>query len=121
MTTEIMQFKCPSCGHLLGEEQYLHACQKNERQVNEQTKQKLQQELKQLEIQHAKEVQRLNEKHELEKEKEVNNKVANSVRERSVWTELKHKQDLTLKDKQIASLKLQNATLIRRKDKTSNN
>jgi hypothetical protein len=112
MTTEIVQFKCPSCGHSLGEEEYLHACQKNQRQIDEQTEQKSQQKIKQLEIRHSTELKRINEKHELEKEKEVNTRVANSVREQSVWMELKHKQDLAMKDKQIESLNLQSATLI---------
>jgi hypothetical protein len=112
MTTEIVQFKCPSCGHLLGEEEYLHACQKNERYIDEQTEQKLQQKIKLLEIQHATELRLINEKNELEKEKEVNTRVANSVREQSVWMELKYKQDIAIKDKQIESLKIQSATQI---------
>ena len=112
MTTEIVQFKCPSCGHLLGEEEYLHACQKNERQINEQTEQKSQQKIKQLEMQHTVELDQQIEKNEIEKEKEVNVRVANTVKQQSVWMELKHKQDLAMKDKQTESLKLQNATLM---------
>ena len=41
MTTEIVQYKCPSCGHLLGEEEFKHACEKSQRQVDEKVEQKL--------------------------------------------------------------------------------
>lgn len=112
MTTEIVQFKCPSCGHSLGEEEYLHACQKNQRQIDEQTEQKSKQKIKQLEIRHSTELKRISEKHELEKEEEINIRVTNSVREQIVWMELKHQQDLAMKDKQIEALNLQSATLI---------
>ena len=26
MTIEITEFKCPACGHLIGEEEYIHPC-----------------------------------------------------------------------------------------------
>ncbi len=60
MTTEIVQYKCPSCGHLLGEEEFKHAYENSQRRVFEQVQQGLQtaeQQIKQLKIEHAKELQ----------------------------------------------------------------
>ena len=30
MTLEITEFKCPTCGYVLGEEHYKHACQQTQ-------------------------------------------------------------------------------------------
>jgi hypothetical protein len=48
MTTELQEYKCPSCGHLLGQQEYLHACEKLEGKLIEQ--------LQQQRLQHEKEM-----------------------------------------------------------------
>jgi hypothetical protein len=40
MTIEIVQFKCPSCGHLLGEQESKHACEKFENLLKKGVEQK---------------------------------------------------------------------------------
>ena len=84
MTTEIVQYKCPSCGHLLGEEEYEHACKKSERQIAEGVKEKLriaEEEIQQLKINHAKELLQKDEKNRLDTEKEVNTRVTKILNE----------------------------------------
>jgi hypothetical protein len=53
MTTEIMQFKCPSCGHLLGEQEFKHACEVSDSLVNE----RLERKEKELKIKHERQLQ----------------------------------------------------------------
>lgn len=84
MTTEIVQYKCPSCGHLLGEEEYEHACKKSERQIAEGVKEKLriaEEEIQQLKINHAKELLQKDEENRLDTEKEVNTRVTKILNE----------------------------------------
>lgn len=114
MTTEIVQFKCPSCGHLLGEEEYRHACEKNQIQIDEIVKEKSLQKIEQLKIEQSKEIHRLNKRFELERENEVNTRVAKALNEEKVWMQLKHEQDLAEKDKQIDAAKSQQDERIRR-------
>ncbi len=115
MTTQVVEFKCPSCGHLLGEEEYSHACKNNKRQVDEKVEQKLQQQAKQLNTEHAKQIQKINEKNELEREQEVIKRVAKVVSEEKIWMELKHKQELDAKEKLIEAAKLESAAQVEEK------
>jgi hypothetical protein len=115
MTTEIVQFKCPSCGHLLGEEEYGQACENNKRFVDEKVEQELLQQLKQVKIEYTKQIQKINEKNELEKEQEVCRRVASVVSEEKTWMELKHKQEMEAKEKLIEAAKSQSATLVEEK------
>lgn len=94
MTTEIVEYKCPSCGHVLGEEEFSHASDTNKRLVDEKVEQQLQQQLKQVKIEYAKQIQKISEKYELEKEEEVRNRVAKVVGEERTWMELKYKREL---------------------------
>jgi len=66
MTIEIEQpqFKCPSCGHLLGEQEFRHACEVSDSLVNERVVQKEKQ---------------LREEFELSKKKEVDTMVSKIV------------------------------------------
>lgn len=100
MTTEIVEYKCPSCGHLLGEEEFSHACRTNKKLVDEKVEQQLQQQLEQIKNGYAKKIQEINEKNELEKEREVRNKVAKVVSAERTWMELKHKKELEEAQKQ---------------------
>ena len=88
MTTEIQEYKCPSCGHLLGEIEFKHACDRNQIQVSKQVEEKLLQ--------------------------EIDSKVAKALKEERAQSELKHTQELALKDEQIRQAKLQSSALIER-------
>jgi hypothetical protein len=119
LTTEIVQFKCPSCGHLLGEEEYEHACEKSERQIAEGVKEKLriaEEKIKQLKIEHAKELLQKDEKNRLDTEKEVNTRVTKILNEERMIMELKWNEKLAEREKkyseELVALKSQNANLI---------
>jgi hypothetical protein len=101
MTIEVVNFKCPTCGHVLGEVEYYNACEKNKILADEKAKQKVQEQIKQLKIEHAKEVQRIKESNEAENKKEIDTRVAKIVTEENVQIELKHNQELADKDRQI--------------------
>lgn len=101
MTTELVQFKCPSCGHSLGEEEYRHACKTIQEQTEKKALQQSQQRIIQLKAEQKEEIRQIKEKNALERETEVNLRVAKVVKEQTVWIELKHKQELAIKDKQI--------------------
>lgn len=119
MTTEIVQYKCPSCGHLLGEEEYEHACKKSERQIAEGVKEKLriaEEEIQQLKINHAKELLQKDEKNRLDTEKEVNTRVTKILAEERMMMELKYNKELAEREKEhseeLVALKSQNSNLI---------
>ena len=80
--------------------------------MEEKAEQKSQARIKQLELENEKQIQRINEKNELEREKEVRIRVANALSEEKAWIELKHKEELAIKDKQIEAAKFQNVTLV---------
>ena len=73
MTTELQQYQCPSCGHVLGQLEYLHACEK----LQEQLTQKLQQR----DEQHAKEMQHKNEEFKQKIESTVNFRISKERKE----------------------------------------
>src|ERR1700739_827343 len=95
MTLEIMEFRCPTCGHLLGKEEYTQAWNEINRIVIERTKE--QDALK--DEQHRKELQR----QELHKESEVQTRVNQILSD----MELKYKEDLAKKDREIEAARLE--------------
>jgi hypothetical protein len=99
MTTEIMQFKCPSCGHLLGEQEFKHACEVSNTLVNEMLEQKE----KELKIEHERRLQQQQENNDNDKEREVSERVSKIRKEEDAI----YKQVLIEKDRQIEAAKLQ--------------
>jgi hypothetical protein len=97
MTSEIVEFKCPLCRHQLGETEYRQVCEKNIK-LREQG-------LEQLKIQHVKDMRQLQEKYDIEKEKEVNIR----LNQEKMWMQLKQQQDLAEKDKEIERVRQQGA------------
>lgn len=73
MTTEIVQFKCPSCGHLLGEQEFKHACEVSDSLVNE----RLEQIERELKIKHGRQLQQQQENNDNDKEREVCERLKN--------------------------------------------
>lgn len=92
MTIEITEFRCPTCGHILGEEQHRHAYQALERIVIERTKERDAAK----EEQHRKEILQLKEKHDREKESEIKMR----IQEQSITMELEHRKDQAEKDRE---------------------
>ncbi len=99
---------------MLGEEEYRHACEKNQIQINEIVKEKSLQLFEQFKIEQSKELDRLKKQFEFEKEKEVNTRVAKALDEEKVWMQLKLEQDLGEKDKQIEAAKAEQDEKIRK-------
>jgi hypothetical protein len=88
MTTEIQEYKCPSCGHLLGKEEFNHACEIIQIQVSKQVEERLQ--------------------------PRVEAEVTKALNQERALAELRHKQQLAMKDEEIRQTKLQNSTVIER-------
>jgi hypothetical protein len=99
MTTEIVQFKCPSCGHLLGEQEFKHACEVSDSLVNE----RLEQIERELKIKHERQLQQQQENNDNDKEREVCERLIKIRKEEMA----KHNQALLDKDRQIEATKLQ--------------
>jgi hypothetical protein len=97
MTQEIIEFKCPTCGHLLGEEEHTHAWNEMNRIIIERTKE--QDAIKDKE--HRKEIEELKEQQckkiqEMEqfKESEIQSRIHQALSEERATTELKHRKEL---------------------------
>jgi len=97
MTIEIVEFRCPYCGQLLGEEEAKSAQIKKQKEIEEKVQQKLEQQIKELQIDHAKEISQLEQKYSENIETLVNSRMSE---ERIKWNraELKHKEELAQKD-----------------------
>jgi hypothetical protein len=89
MTTEIQQYKCPSCGQLLGKQEYLHAC--------ELFKKVLTDELQQQADQHAMEMKQKDEKFARELQSIVQvrmNEERTKSRQEMIVMERNYRQDI---------------------------
>ena len=86
MTIELVQFKCPTCGHLIAEEEYIHACSEVDKVIQSRVEEKRD------EIRGAYEEKfyRQDEKHKTELQEQ----------------EEKHKEEFTAKVKQQVQLQL---------------
>jgi hypothetical protein len=97
MTIELTEFRCPTCGHILGEEEYRHACNEENKRVQEICDEQMVIWKRVQEGRHSKEMQ--------EREK----RLRQEMQER----EEKHKRDIDIRVKQevqsqIDEIKLQN-------------
>lgn len=97
MTLEIIEFRCPTCGHLLGEEEYTHAWNEMNRIIIERTKEQdaikdkeHRKEIEELKEQQSKKIQEI----ELFKESEIQSRIHQALSEERATTELKHKKEL---------------------------
>jgi hypothetical protein len=104
MTTEIIEFRCPTCGHVLGEEQYSIACHEVNRIVTE----RVEESIAVKDVQHIKEIQEREDRHQKEIQEldirmkaEIQSKVNKSMSEERA----KYTQALEEKDRQIEAAK----------------
>jgi hypothetical protein len=81
MTIEITEFRCPYCGHLLGEEEAKAAQQKKTSEIEEVVQQRL--------------------------DKEISIEVGKKLNEEKILMQQKHNKELEEKDKQIEQARLQ--------------
>lgn len=107
MTIELQEYKCPTCGHHLGQEEYRKVCDKNESHVKQLVEERLQQseinhrkEMQQSQFNHRKEMQGLQEKHHIEMKEEVSIRVNERLIQERMSIDLKHKQELAEKDEE---------------------
>lgn len=97
MISEMQKYKCPSCGHQLGEIEFKKVCENNQRHLEQLAGKRLNEQ----KIQHTIQMQQLQEKHELENEKEVKIRVEKQFNDEKERIEQRHKQDLTERDKMM--------------------
>ena len=126
MTIEIVEFRCPTCGHQLGEKEYEHACNEFNSRLQAASEEQIEklndlhkQEMYEKEKEYKQELQQQEERYD----KEIENKVSQEVRLRLVDYEAKsrnekalmnkeHEQELRRKDEEINAIKLQNTEYI---------
>lgn len=97
MTSEILQFKCPSCGQKLTEEEYWHVCQIQKSQLDQMVKKEVEQRTNQIEHQ-------LREKNEIEKNK--------AILRIAYEEKLRLQKEYEAKEKQLELTKAKNAELV---------
>jgi len=113
MTIEITEFRCPTCGHVLGEEQYSIACEEVNRIVTERVKQVVEinnvqhrKEMQEREAQHRKEMQ----ERERRNAAEIQSIVQQTLSKERVSIDLRHQEDLAEKDRQIEAVRSEGDT-----------
>ena len=104
MTSEIVQFKCPSCGQKLTEEEYWHVCQIQKSQLDQMLEKELEHRTSHIEQKYMMEIQNLNEKNERERDEAVS-RIVNEEKSR-----LQKQYDI--KEKQLATAQAENAKLL---------
>ena len=125
MTIEIAEFKCPSCGHLLGEEEYRHACNEFNQKVQVTSDEQIdkirvlyEEKMYKQQQMHTLELQEEEEKHRMGFEKRVNQQVQSqtkmllSEQEEKLRTEMgllteKYEQEIKKKNEEIRTAELQ--------------
>jgi hypothetical protein len=108
MTLEIVEFKCPTCGQLIGEEEYRRACNALDKKVQELCEGKIREQ----EEKHRQEMLEQQEKNNRELEIRVGQKVEEKMRaEKALLTE-KHQKEIEMKNKEIEAAKRQSTEYI---------
>jgi hypothetical protein len=104
MTAEIQQFKCPSCGHILGQQEHFDICQKLEEQLRqrqqeqnarmamekEQLKFQFSEEMRQRDEHYAKKIQEKEQVHR----REIDSIVESRMKTELIQEELTHRQEI---------------------------
>jgi hypothetical protein len=113
MTLEITEFRCPTCGHILGEEEHRHALSKHE-ELRKELANKYQEEMQQERVKYQREKQQLQiENQQLHKEfqNRVNVEVQSQIDDIRSEEQEKNQQKIRKKNGEIESLKSQNEQL----------
>ncbi|HJR84985.1 MAG TPA: hypothetical protein VJ772_06405 [Nitrososphaeraceae archaeon] len=119
MTSEILQFKCPSCGQKLTEEEYWHVCQVQKNQLDNLVKKEVAQKVNQIE-------QEMKKKNEIEKNKTISRIVneeklrlqkEHEAKQRQL--ELEKAENVKLIDQKVSQAIVQIETRYKQKEKES--
>ena len=108
LTIELSRFRCPLCGHILGEEEAKNAQQKKQKEIEETVQRKLQEQIKESQLEREKEIQKINELNKLNREADINVRVDKKLSEEKTLMQLKYSRELEEKDKQIQAARLEN-------------
>jgi len=134
MTSEIVQFKCPSCGHNLTEEEYWHVCQIQKSQIDQMLAKELERKTSQIEQKYVLEINQ--EKSRLAKQYEAMEKqleagraedarlVDEKISQAIMNAEAKHKQkekESELQYNRIVSINQQLADKVKKLEKVLDN
>src|SRR5215218_1562471 len=114
MTIEIVEFRCPTCGHPVGEEEYRNACEMLDNKVEDICQERLQEQderhrremLEQEERNNREREIRVAQEVELQRRKIISEQEEKSKREKELITE-RHEQEIRMKDEEIRAAKLQ--------------
>jgi DNA repair exonuclease SbcCD ATPase subunit len=96
MTIEITEFKCPSCGHLIGEEEYNNICKNHSRQIIEKAEEISREKIYEVDVQYKKLIR----EKELNKESEIQKRVGEILPKERAAMESAYRKDQAEKDKQ---------------------
>jgi hypothetical protein len=115
MTLEIVEFRCPTCGHPVGEEEYRKACEILDNKVEdicqermlEQEEKHRQEMLEQEEKNNREREIRVVQEVKLQKNKILSEQEEKSKKEKALITE-KYEQEIKIKNEEITAAKLQN-------------
>jgi hypothetical protein len=118
MTIEIVEFRCPTCGHTMGEKEYREAHNKlnrDKQEIREELTCMHQEEMQLMEAEHTRYVQELLEKNDRERQRMVDQEV--QVRTNNILSaqEEKHQQEISKKDEEIEAVKSQSSLHITEK------
>lgn len=123
MTIELIKFKCPACGHQVGENEYVTICNEFNKRIQE----TLQDQIKKLNGEHEEEIYRLEESHrQQEKEqqerfnKELDNKVSQQLQIILIELQKKSEHDKeTIKEKYESEIRKKNKEIEEAKSQSS--
>jgi hypothetical protein len=118
MTLAVTEFRCPTCGHTMGEKEYREADNKlnrDKQEIREELTCMHQEEMQLKEVEHTRYVQELLEKNDRERQRMVDQEV--QVRTNNILSaqEEKHQQELSKKDEEIEAVKSQSSLHIAEK------
>jgi len=111
MTSEIVQFKCPSCGQKLTEEEYWHVCQIQKSHLDQMVKKEVEQKTEQIEQRYVMKIQHLEDENKRkiqDREVEIQRSVSKLVNEKKLQLEKQYSE----KEKQLEAAQIENDKLI---------
>jgi len=116
MTIEITEFKCPACGHLMGEEGYIHACSEFDKVIQarieedrDEMRGTYEEKMYQREEQHKLELQEQEKKHEADLEAKVHEQVQLQLDKKLHEQKEEYELKLSQKEAEKNAIKLESA------------
>jgi hypothetical protein len=85
MTASVLEFKCPTCGHLIGEQEYKDACDELSKKIQESSYKQIQF----LEDEYTKQIEKIEEHHQ----HEIESKAKKDEKKRPIDTDSRDGKD----------------------------